>query len=218
MGVDIVHLDIEPTIFEGFLRFLYSGEYEAVYQAAEAELDQEDVDDGLTDDAHSMFYSLRICNLADILDLSELFTEASGALCAAARSSTDHVDFVGVVGEVYDNFRDNPRFSHTFAEIPRIVAESSMQDAVFKYRFERVMRWYPELALDVLNETMNSLADAREELQRREERPSPMMGRDSPGQESDDEPQVRRRRRRYDDSDDESDYDRGRPTQRRRLY
>lgn len=210
-------MEIEPTIFEGVLRFLYSGEYEAVYQAAEAELDQDDIDDALTTDAHSMFYSLNICKLAVHLELSELFTESSQALCAAARSSIDNVDFAHVVIDLYDNLRADPRFDYTLAEMPRIVAEESMRDARFKYRFEKVMRICPEVAIDVLKATMDSLADAQEELRRRDGRPSPMLGRDSPGEESDDEPQVRRRRRRSNDSDEESEEERGRPVKRRRL-
>ncbi|KAF6833976.1 hypothetical protein CMUS01_06337 [Colletotrichum musicola] len=217
LRVDVVDLEIEPTIFEGVLRYLYLGEYEAVYQAAEVEFDQDDVDDALTDDAHSMFYSLRVCQLACDLNLAELFTESSRALYAAARFSTDNVDFAHVVMDLYDNLRADPRFDYTLAEIPQIIAETSMRDARFKHRFEKVMRICPEVAIDVVKATMDSLAAAQQELRRRDERPSPMLGRSSPGEESDDEPQVRRRRRRSDDSDEESKEERGRPVKRRRL-
>ncbi|KAF9873578.1 hypothetical protein CkaCkLH20_09037 [Colletotrichum karsti] len=222
-GVDVVHLDLEPETLEGVLSFLYSGEYCVIFKAPETQLAIED--EGMWDDAnHSLFYSLRVCAMALDLELPDLFAESAAALCAAFKNFTFHVDLPAVLDELYSTLGKNPRFVSHLMEIPRGVARDIMRSGNVKKRLESVVLKHPNLAVDILEATMDALAEAKERLQHAEEELGAMYCPDVaiPSIEHEDEKEWeeldegRRRRRSESDLDDE-DEEEARPLKRRRL-
>ncbi|KAF5521546.1 hypothetical protein CGCA056_v006604 [Colletotrichum aenigma] len=155
-GVDVVDLPLEPEIFERVLAFLYSGEYQVRYQAAgtQAEDGEEEVWDNTP---HSLFYSTRICGMAQQFDIIDLFSESAAALCAAVRNALFHVDLPAVLDELYATLGTSPYFTLHLASIPHMVAHKMKRFKIVRTHLRRVLFKQPVLAADILDATMEAL-------------------------------------------------------------
>ncbi|KAL0939485.1 uncharacterized protein CTRU02_206095 [Colletotrichum truncatum] len=168
-GVDVYELSLDPVIFRGLLMFLYSGEYRAVYQEPETQLGMDE--QGMWDDYHhSVFYSLRLCSMADRFGLHKLFSESAAAFCTAARNFSFHVDYPAFISELYDTFGNHPQFDHHMISIPRMISRDIVRSRCFTQRMDDLLFEYPKLAIDVLKATMGNLAECEGRLQEAEDR------------------------------------------------
>ncbi|KAK2770808.1 hypothetical protein CKAH01_04315 [Colletotrichum kahawae] len=222
-GVDVVDLPLEPETFEGVLAFLYSGEYQVRYQAAETPA--EDGEEDLWDDApHSLFYSTRVCGMAQQLDIIELLSESAVALCAAIRNALFHIDLPAVLDELYATIRTSPYFTIYLASIPHLVAHKMKRFKIVQTHLRWVLFKQPVLAADILDATMEALeksemrlrraADGLQEMARAIEAVQNVEeGERGHGVGHDEQHRSRRRRR----DDDDSDLEQGRDARRRRL-
>ncbi|OHF04408.1 hypothetical protein CORC01_00260 [Colletotrichum orchidophilum] len=161
-GVDIVHLDYRALTLGSILQYLYSGQYEALYEqplavrrASEADLEYQ---------PHSMYWSLHTMQLAHELELVDLYGEAADALCCSAQYLTNHVDFPGVIDELYETCSQHSQFPVHLAKIASTIAENCLIKRRMQDRLQPIMLKHPQLALDTMEASMDALAEARREL------------------------------------------------------
>ncbi|KAF4865608.1 hypothetical protein CGCSCA1_v013992 [Colletotrichum siamense] len=222
-GVDVVDLPLEPEIFEGVLAFLYSGEYQVRYQAAETQA--EDGEEEVWDNTpHSLFYSTRISGMAQQFEIFDLFSESAAALCAAVSNALFHVDLPAVLDELYATLGTSPYFTLHLASIPHMVAHQMKRFRIVGTHLRRVLFKQPVLAADILDATMEALEKSEMRLRRAADRLQEMArpieavqnieeGEADQGVEHDEQRRSRRRRR----DDDDSDLEQERNVRRRRL-
>ncbi|KAK2064096.1 hypothetical protein LY76DRAFT_533727 [Colletotrichum caudatum] len=166
-GIEFAHLEYDPIPFGAILRFLYSGEYEAESQPATRKRGGSEQD--LYDIHQPLFYSLRALRLAHELGISVMYEEAASSLCCSAEYYTHHVDFPGMVDELYSTCSHHTQFDRYLNKIAGVVSENSLVDRRFQDRLSPAMLKYPRLALDVLEATFEALAETRRELVRAQE-------------------------------------------------
>lgn len=103
-------------------------------------------------------------HLAHELGLLGLYSEASWALCKAARQPTNHVDFPDTVDELYKTCGQHPDFPNHLASIARIIAENCLISSRLQDRLKPTMLKYPQLALDVMEASLDALSETQKDL------------------------------------------------------
>ncbi|KAK2034332.1 hypothetical protein LX32DRAFT_689436 [Colletotrichum zoysiae] len=171
-GIEFAHLEYDPVTFSAILRFLYSGEYEAESQPATRKRGGSEQD--LHDIPQPLFYSLRALKLAHELGIFVMYEKASSSLCCSAEYYTHHVDFPGMVDELYSTCSHHIQFDMYLNRIASVVSENSLVDRRFQDRLGPAMLKHPRLALDVLEATFEALAKTRREFVRAQEELSDM--------------------------------------------
>ncbi|KAK1638925.1 hypothetical protein BDP81DRAFT_302028, partial [Colletotrichum phormii] len=159
-GVDIAHLDHDGKALGTVLRYLYSGKYEAQYEVATQRANEA----GHLDQPHSLYWSIHAMQLAHELWLVGLYREAAEALCKAAKQLTNHVDFPGMVDELYETCSQHPEFPNHLARIARTIAENCLISSRLQDRLQPTMLKYPQLALDAMEASLDALAETRKDL------------------------------------------------------
>ncbi|KAK1979218.1 hypothetical protein LZ30DRAFT_824524 [Colletotrichum cereale] len=171
-GIEFVYLDYDPVAFGAVLHFLYSGEYEAESQPATRKRGESEHD--LHDGPQSLFYSLRALKLAHELELFVMYEEAASALCCAVEYYTHHVDFHGMVDELYSTCSQHTQFNMCLNRISGVISENSLVDRRFQDRLHPTMLKHPQLPLDVMEATFEALVETRRECVRAQEEVSDM--------------------------------------------
>ncbi|KAK1580214.1 uncharacterized protein LY79DRAFT_312106 [Colletotrichum navitas] len=171
-GVEFAHLEYDPIPFGAVLHFLYSGEYEAESQPATRKRGESERD--LHDIPQPLFYSLRALKLAHELEIFTMYEEAASALRFSAEYYTHHVDFPGMVDELYSTCCQHAQFDMYLNRIAGVISENSLVDRRFQDRLKPTMLKHPRLALDVMEAAFEALAETRRELVRAQEEISDM--------------------------------------------
>ncbi|KAK7435596.1 hypothetical protein Landi51_12992 [Colletotrichum acutatum] len=142
-GNDIAHLNYDSKALGTMLRYLYSGKYEVQYEVAIRRASEAGGDDR----PHSMYWSIHAMQLAHEVDLFGLYMKAAWALCKAAKQLTNHVDFPDMVDELYETCGQHPGFPIHLAN-----------------RLKPTMLKYPQLALDVMEASLDALSETQKDL------------------------------------------------------
>ncbi|KZL72067.1 hypothetical protein CI238_00877 [Colletotrichum incanum] len=166
-GIEYAHLKYDPVPFGAVLHFLYSGQYEAELQSTVGDRGQGKHD--LDDAPHPLFYSLRALKLAHELELFDVYGEAAAALCCSAEYFTHHVDFPGMVEELYTTCGQQAEFNIRLNRIAGLVSEKFLADKLFQDRLQPIVLKHPQLAFDVMEATFEALTEARREVVRTQE-------------------------------------------------
>ncbi|KAK1457176.1 hypothetical protein CCUS01_01643 [Colletotrichum cuscutae] len=159
-GVDIVHLKYDGKAPGTMLRYLYSGKYEAQYEVAIRRASESSGNDR----PHSMYWSIHAMKLAHELDLFGLYRESAWALCKAAKQLTNHVDFPDMVHELYESCGQHSDFPIHLASIARTIAENCLISSRLQDRLKPTMLKYPQLALDVMEASLDALSETQKDL------------------------------------------------------
>ncbi|KAK1541537.1 hypothetical protein CPAR01_07526 [Colletotrichum paranaense] len=159
-GVDIVHLKYDGKALGTMLRYLYSGKYEAQYEVAIRRASESSGNDR----PHSMYWSIHAMKLAHELDLFGLYRESAWALCKAAKQLTNHVDFPDMVDELYESCGQPPNFPIHLASIARTIAENCLISSRLQDRLKPTMLKYPQLALDVMEASLDALSETQKDF------------------------------------------------------
>ncbi|KAK1971777.1 hypothetical protein LY78DRAFT_699055 [Colletotrichum sublineola] len=171
-GIEFAYLEYDPIPFGAILHFLYSGEYRAESQPATRRRGKSEQD--LHDAPHSLFYSLRALKLSHELEVFVMYEEAASALCCAVEYYIHHVDFCGMVDELYSTCGHHTQFNMYIDRIAGVISENSLVDRRFQDRLHPIMLKHPRLALDVAEATFETLAETRRESVRAQEEISDM--------------------------------------------
>ncbi|KAK1724759.1 uncharacterized protein BDZ83DRAFT_741199 [Colletotrichum acutatum] len=155
-GNDIAHLNYNSKALGTMLRYLYSGKYEVQYEVAIRRASEAGGDDR----PHSMYWSIHAMQLAHEVDLFGLYMKAAWALCKAAKQLTNHVDFPDMVDELYETCGQHPGFPIHLASIARTIA----YNCLISNRLKPTMLKYPQLALDVMEASLDALSETQKDL------------------------------------------------------